>query len=321
MGIRKDFLYIGDTSDDTVKRFNAFTGQVRDPFVTSTSGGLHGPRGLIFDHLGNLLVSNQNVDQPQNGEVLKYSRKTGAFLGKVVSSDQEGAPFSPRGIVLSDNNVLYVADLQNTSPDGQPLPGELRAYNYNGTTADFIGTFNHSGFNGAFFPRSVVIGPEGLLYVSVFNPFDPLNGWVLRFDPETREFIDVFVESNDVNNLHRPEGLVFGPDGNLYVTSFRADENDTDKILIFDGESGAFLDKIDLDTIGGPRSFAMAILFGPEGQLFVPISGVGPDTGSVRSYDVQTKTFDVFILPGGTLGSPWYLTFGNTDPATLAYEE
>ncbi|SER91408.1 hypothetical protein [Psychrobacillus sp. OK032] len=316
MGIRRDSLYIGDTSNDTVNRFDAVTGRSLGTFVTSGSGGLHGPRGLIFDHLGDLLVSNQNVEQPQNGNVLKYNGETGAFIGELVSSIQEGAPFAPRGIVLSNSNVLFVADIESASSTAEPQPGELRAYN--GTTGDFLGTLNHSGFNGPFFPRSVVIGTDGLLYVSVFNPFDPLNGWVLRFDPETMEFVDVFIESNSVNNLHRPEGLVFGPDGNLYITSFRANADDTDKILVFEGETGTFIKKIDLDVVGEPRAFAMAILFGPKGKLFVPISGDGPDSGSVRRYDVESGSFDVFVPPG-ILGAPWYLTFGNTDSATLAY--
>jgi len=51
----------------------------------------------------------------------------------------------------------------------------------------------------------------------------------------------------------------------------------------------------------------------------VPISGNGPDTGAVRRYDVTTDTYTNFVAPGGPLGSPWYLTFGKTDPATLAY--
>ncbi|MEK4229209.1 hypothetical protein [Solibacillus sp. FSL H8-0538] len=316
MGIRSDFLYIGDTSDDTVKRFDAVNGNFLGTFVTSSSGSLHGPRGLIFNHVDNLLVSNQNVEQPQNGNVLQYNGETGAFLGELVTSIQEGASFAPRGIVLSNSNVLYVADIESVSSNEEPQPGELRAYS--GTNGAFLGIFNHSGFNGPFFPRSVVIGTDGLLYVSVFNPFDPLNGWVLRFNPHTLEFVDVFIESNSVNNLHRPEGLVFGPDGNLYITSFRADADDTDKILVFEGKTGTFIKKIDLDEVGEPRAFAMAILFGPEGKLFVPISGNGPDTGSVRRYDVESGSFDVFVPPG-ILGVPWYLTFGNTDPATLAY--
>ncbi|MEH7115355.1 hypothetical protein V7124_23805 [Neobacillus niacini] len=329
MGIRKEFLYIADVIDDTVKRFDAFTGVEYDPFVTSGSGGLFGPAGVIFDHLGDLLVSNQNVGQPKNGEILKYNGKTGAFIGAVISADQVGAPFAPRGIVLSANNILYVADQQSPSETEEPQQGELRAYSYNGTTANFIGTFNHSGFNGPFFPRGVVIGPDGLLYVSVINPLNlpesRIDGWVLRFDPETMNFIDIFVQ-NDGTNPHFPEGLVFGPDGNLYVTSFRVNTGDntqTDSIFIFDGLSGDFLDKIDLDAIGGLRAFAQAILFGPDGKLFVPIRFPESDNGSVRIYDVQTKPFDfdVFIPAGGPLGFPQYLTFGKTNPGTLAYEE
>jgi hypothetical protein len=38
----------------------------------------------------------------------------------------------------------------------------------------------------------------------------------------------------------------------------------------------------------------------------------------VRKYDVTTKLFTNFVQPG-TMGQPWYLTFGYTDPATLAY--
>jgi hypothetical protein len=50
----------------------------------------------------------------------------------------------------------------------------------------------------------------------------------------------------------------------------------------------------------------------------VPLTSGGLDTGAIRRYDVTTKAFTNFVQPG-TLGQPWYLTFGYTDPATLAY--
>jgi hypothetical protein len=52
----------------------------------------------------------------------------------------------------------------------------------------------------------------------------------------------------------------------------------------------------------------------------VPITGSGPDTGAVRRYNVTNDTYTNFVAPGGPLGSPWYLTFCKTDPATLAYK-
>ncbi|MEH7097776.1 hypothetical protein [Neobacillus vireti] len=180
---------------------------------------------------------------------------------------------------------------------------------YNGTTGKFIGNLDPTGFTGQFHPRALVIGPDGLLYVSVRNIPEPEGGNVLRFNPKTGKFLGVFIESNAVNDLNRPEGLVFGPVGNLYITSFQRDANDTDKILIFHGKTGKFLDKIDLDVVGQPRAFAQALLFGPDGKLYVPITGNGPDTGSVRRYNVHhhRKTFDVFMPPallGGSLGMP-----------------
>ncbi|MFS0777864.1 hypothetical protein ABC255_17935 [Neobacillus sp. 3P2-tot-E-2] len=323
MGNRKDFLFIGDGRDNTVKRFHPTTGEFLGSFVTSGSGGLNGPRGLLFNPVGNLLVSNQNVDTNEPGNVLLFNGQTGAFISELVSSEGCNAAFAPRGIILSYNNSLFVADFLDINNQ----PGELREFD--GSTGEFLRNLLHPDFFAPFFPRGVVIGPhDGLLYVSVVNIFNPLDGWVLRFNPETGEYLGEFITSSEENNLHRPEGLVWGPDGNLYVTSFRADPNDNDKILIFD-QMGQLIDQIDLYAVGEPRAFAQAILFGPSGKLYVPISDVsnvptGVFTGSVRVYDVDTKTFDEIIPPflsGGPLGVPFYLTFRNTDHATLRYME
>jgi hypothetical protein len=154
-----------------------------------------------------------------------------------------------------------------------------------------------------------------------------LHGEVLRYDPEKKRFKDVFVSDTqtDIQNhqvsFNRPEGLVFDPDGNLYVTSFRTDSADTDKILIFAGPGstktrpGAFLDKIDLDQVSADpqaRASAQALLFGPGGFLYVPINGPGPNitgptgtplgysTGEVRRYNVSSKKFNVFCTPSAS---------------------
>jgi DNA-binding beta-propeller fold protein YncE len=300
MKLRNDFLYIGDGSDNTVKTFDAETGRFLGSFVPSGDQGLNGPTGLIFDHGGNLLVTNQNVNPPpppapQNGEVLKYNGQTGQFLRILVPPDQNG-PFAPRGIVLSKQNILFVADVGDFG-----IPGEVKMYN--GITGDFLGNLDHTGFS-PFHPRGLVFGPDDLLYVSAIDfiapeTIVPEKGWVLRFDTKNNKLLDVFISNNDVTDLHRPEGLVFGPDGNLYITSFRLNANDTDKILIINRHTRKLVDKIDLDVVGQPRAFAQALLFGPEGKLFVPITGNGPDTGSVRRYNVHHhhKTFDVFVPP------------------------
>jgi hypothetical protein len=324
-----DSLYIGDGGDNTVKQFDAggaFIGQ----FVQSTNPNLTGPRGLIFvnGNPPNLLLVNQNVNTSKSGDIFRYNGDTGAFIDAIVSHNNEDAPFAPRGTVLW-NGILFVASVVS---DQQNNPGSVLAYN--ATSGALVGTLTPDAtFNHPFHPRGVVIGPDGLLYVSnVPNLPAPdgtgLGGQVLRFDPVdpgTKAFIDVFIDDGGgVGHLNRPEGLVFDPNGNLYVTSFPANARDNDKILVFNGTNGALLPgkTINLDQVGQPRAFAQALLFGPGGFLFVPISGNGPDTGAVRRYNVANKTFVNFVLPavqGGPLGQPWYLTFGETDPGTLEY--
>jgi DNA-binding beta-propeller fold protein YncE len=225
-------------------------------------------------------------------------------------------------MVLKDN-VLYVAN----SEDANGPSGEIKEYNAN--SGKFLGDLSFTNFPEQINPRGVVFGPDGQLYVAAnqqsdFGQNNPLGGFILKVDTTTGAYRVVASEdgvlgSTVVPDLHRPEGLTFGPDGLLYVTSFRADASDTDKILALDATTGQLEEEINLDQVGQPRAYAQAIAFGPGGDLYVPITGSGPDTGSVRRYDVSTKNYTVLIAPGGPLGSAWYLTFGQTNPATLAY--
>jgi hypothetical protein len=109
-----DSLYIGDASDNTIKHFDAETGQPLGVFVP-TSAGLVGPRGIL--HVDRrLLVSNQNVNLKIPGEIDQFSIMDGTSLGALVPSTDPHAPFAPRGIILGPgpagpgNSTLYVAD-------------------------------------------------------------------------------------------------------------------------------------------------------------------------------------------------------------------
>jgi hypothetical protein len=232
--------------------------------------------------------------------------------------------------MVSWRGVIYVADfiVSDTLTD----MGRLLAFDEK--TGAFLREFSPpTDFAYTFHPRGLVIGPNGLLYVSNFPDLSTsLGGQILVFDPKMLDFIGAFVvDAGGTGKLNRPEGLVFGPDGNLYITSFRADPTDTDSIRIYDGHTGVYKDRIDLYPKGESRAVAQALLFGPNGKLFVPISGpVNPVnplpqvnySGQVRRYDVKTKTYDVFVpTPEKETSGLWYLTFGRTDPGTLAYGE
>ena len=336
-GPESDILYVGDVVTNTIKRFNAQTGSrlsggsSSGVFLKQGSGGLDGPRGILVKS-DRLLVVNQNVNQTFAGEVLRYKLNDGAPDGALISSADEDAPFAPRGMV-SWKGSIYVASF-----DPEAESGRLIAFDEK--TGKLLREFvAPDGFAYTFHPRGVVIGPNGLLYVSNFPDLVTQNGGqVLVFDPDTLDFVGAFIVDNQggKGQLNRPEGLVFGPDGNLYVTSFRDfahPDEDTDSIRIYDGHTGEFKGKIDLYAIGQPRASAQALLFGPGGKLFVPISGPlppvppGSSTGQLRRYDVRVTpegvkyAYTVFVpTPPADTSALWYLTFGKTNPGTLAYE-
>ena len=173
-------------------------------------------------------------------------------------------------------------------------------------------------------PRGIVFGPDGRLYVANRDLTNGLGGTVLCYsgDGKATFFID---DKGGFGQLNRPDGLVFGPDGRLYITSFRAALGDTDSIRIYSAD-GQFEGKIDLHNgITEPRVFAQSLLFGPGGKLYVPLASAAvpaDSTGEVRRYDVTDATYDVLVsFASGDLDQPVYMTFGNTDPSTLEYVE
>jgi len=325
-------LYVCDASNNLIRRFNANTGATipggypAGVFVLPGSNDLDGPRG-IFQLGGSLFVASQNVSKSGTpGQILLYKLSNGRPDGVFVSSTSPKPPFTPDGIICQ-RGVVYASDFAiSDEPGDNPPPGRLLAYD--AKTGQILREFDPpDDFPFTFHPRGLVIGPNGLLYVANMpNLLQPrLGGQILLFDPETLDFLGAFVnDAGGVNALNRPDALVFGPDGKLYVTSFRADPTDSDSIRIYDGHTGVYLDEIELYTPPSPpaaRAFAQGILFGPGGKLFVPISGGDASTtGRIRRYNVQTKAFDVFAdVP--TSPQLWYLTFGKTNPGTLAYDD
>jgi DNA-binding beta-propeller fold protein YncE len=87
-----DSLYVGDAGDNSVKSFDASTGDFLGTTVKHALSGLHGPRGLVVNADGNLLVSDQNVGTSTPGDVLLYSSTTGKLLDRIVSHDDPNAP-------------------------------------------------------------------------------------------------------------------------------------------------------------------------------------------------------------------------------------
>jgi hypothetical protein len=336
-----DTLYVSNAFGDApVIGFNAASGVEEISFVSDANATIIVQHGVLVAG-GELILVNQNATEKFAGNIQQFLLRTGKFAGFLVPHENSpgkpnpDAPWAPNAALLI-KGILFVSDLTG-DPGSEPnllKPGAIYVFKGDGTLLKKLDS--PSALATPFHPRGMVLNPrDGLLYVSncpnafrvdatVVNGGN--GGQVLKFDPSTLEFKGVFIDDpGGVNGLNRPDGLVFGPDGNLYVTSFRFNSDPVnpaalDSIRVYN-RGGQLKDSIPLDIAGQPRSFAQAILFGPDGKLFVPISGNDPaTTGQIRRYDVSTKKHEVFVKnENKALSSPQYLTFGRTDPATLAY--
>ena len=164
-------------------------------------------------------------------------------------------------------------------------------------TGTFQGNFVTPGLGGLRAPDDLTIGPDGNVYVSsggnsglnLFDPTYPQDSAVLRYSP-TGEFLGVAASGG---GLIRPYGNAFGPDGSLFVSSFR-----TNEILRYNPITGAFLGVFASDNNGGLGTLnglngPNGLLFGPDGSLYVATEGTANDAkGDLAfAYDSQVLRY------------------------------
>jgi hypothetical protein len=296
-------LLVGSNPTNCVFRYNETTGDFIDVFVQPGSGGLDGPRGLIFGHDGNLYVNSIKTNS-----VMRYDGTTGAPLpapgqsGAFFVPNGSGGLEGPAGLILGRDGNLYVSSRLNNS-----------VRRYRGTTGEFIDVFIPAGSGGLDQPSALVFGPDGNLYVHT------LSQNVMRYDGTTGAPLPAPGQTGGyfVYGLAVGPGLVFGPDGNLYVP-----DSTNFGVLRFNGATGTFMDSFVAPGSSGPYfPDGVGVLFGPDHNLYVSSRGDGPSDSQVLRYDGMTGAFiDAFVPSGsGGLNFPTFLTFTNSDPATLAY--
>jgi hypothetical protein len=178
--------------------------------------------------------------------------------------------------------------------------GTSSVLRYDETTGAFVDEFVTKNSGGLYASADMDLGPDHNLYVSsgLFSKNNQAND-VLRYDGATGAFMDDFADSGQLTD---PRGVIFGPDGNLYV----ADGNGPGQVLRYNGTTGAFLDTFVSQGSGG-LSHPSAMLFGPDGNLYV----LGTLQSEVLRYNGQTGGFlGVFVAPG---------TAGLLNPVSMAF--
>lgn len=175
----------------------------------------------------------------------------------------------------------------------------------------WLSSFGAGGQDGVL---GMALGPDGALYVA-----SELSDTVERFDATTGQHLSTFVgddpltPQDESGGLDEQAGILFGPEDQLFVTSFVQDA-----VYEFDGQSGAFV-RILVSTgsglLNGPDA---GIAIGPDGALYVPSYW----TNRVKRYDrTSGAPLGDFVIPGGTgLSRPRTILFPGDGFAYIASE-
>lgn len=309
------YVFVTSYANDSVMRYDESTG---DPapadgqqgafFVHPQTCGLSVPLGIILTPDGDIVVSGG-----EDNRVIRFDGNDGTCRGDLVDQGSGGLSI-PTGMIFSpDHSFFYVLSNFNN---------RVIRYDYDGQSgSNPIQLVSGSELGG---PAGIVFGPDGYLYISSLN-----NNDVLRYDPITGAPVPapgqagaLFVSPGS-GGLSRPGGVVFGPDGNVYVAS-----QNTDSIMRYDGTTGDPLpaDGQDGATFvpsgSGGMTRPAGLVFGPGADTDLrDIYVVSSNTDNILRFDGTTGDFVAeFISAGsGGLSRPRSMSFGNTDPSTLEY--
>jgi hypothetical protein len=185
------------------------------------------------------------------------------YTGIFASGLYGGQPLTaPLGVAQDAAQRIYIGEATAT--------GRILRFDTNGVYLGAIGT-NGVQFAGSV-PQTLVIGPDGNLYVS-FSFGTTASNCVYRYHIANQAWSVFIPNSGTGYTLNNPRGMAFASDGNLYVA-----DRQNNVIRKFHGTSGAFLGNI---AVTAPTSGAF-----PQGLSW--------DAANNRLLATMTSVSDIY---------------------------
>ncbi|ACB54151.1 hypothetical protein cce_4803 [Crocosphaera subtropica ATCC 51142] len=265
-----------------------------------TDSDLDGPNSLIIGPNGNLFVTSGG-----DSNILEFDGENGTFLGVFVDADQAGSgpgpfPFVPTGLDFDSNGNLFVSD---------GLRDQILEYDSNGNLLGVFATTGGDINNSLDGPEDLSFGPNGNLFTVTFEgilEYDPDGNFLgifgqanpsdssLFLDPSDFSFDsngNLFVASRSRNILKYDSsgnflgtvsgasgfavgGLAFGPNGNLFATSFFGGQ-----VFEFDVEND-----IPVGTFASGITTPTGLVFSESSDEPEPNPESVPEPGTVLSF-------------------------------------
>ena len=258
----KQSLFVFSPGSDQIFMVDANTGAVKrtitGPFVNTAHDGVIGPDGRLYYVNAPSLTAKVGNSRPDSVEILNPA--TGDHIGTFIDTNTRPEVRGPFGLAFGPDGDLYVSSVLSFGFNPATFPFRPdKVARFNGATGafkSFVVRQQHLSFTMAFHPTTKQLLLPSFFFNRVYN-----------YDPDQAKLIDAFV------NVQFPLQVLYGPDGDLYATSF-SDQGHVDllidtitsndinaqgagRLLRIDGKTGAqkgvVLDKL---PYGGFLAFA-----------------------------------------------------------------
>ncbi len=272
--------FTADLQRNTVNDHHFQTGVLRS---TSADGLLSEPMDVLVTPDRRVLVASA-----ADARIVEFDLE-GAHVRDLVSAGAGGLQY-PTALAIGPAGELLVADRDANA---------VRRYDL--ASGAPLGDFVEPGAGGLLAPYSLVFGPSGNLYIGT-----DANG-VIEYDGATGAHVRRFVQPGD-GGIAQSRGILFipgldaGPDPDQW--RFILADMETDAIMEFDADTGAFVGQFSVGTWRGRLNDPWALRMGPDGVVYASIHRASAGSSpllfppAILGFDAQSGSIFLALVAG-----------------------